>query len=48
MSRKDQGKKFGKHRDPGQQEFSRARKQAREKTTTIHRKGPQLYREDKP
>jgi hypothetical protein len=33
--------------DPGHQDFSRAKKQAREKTQTIHRRGPQLNREPK-
>jgi hypothetical protein len=36
MTRKDLRKKLGIHRDPGQQEFARAKKQAREKTQRIH------------
>jgi hypothetical protein len=47
MTRKDDGKKFGKHRDPGRQDFARAKRQAREKATTIHRRGPQLTRQPK-
>ncbi len=42
MTRKAQGKKLGKHRDPGQQEFERAKKQAREKTQLVHRRGPAI------
>jgi hypothetical protein len=44
MTRKEEGKNFGKHRDPGHQEFARAKKQAREKAPVIHRRGPQLHR----
>jgi len=38
-------KKLTRKNDPGQQEFQRAKKQAREKTQKIHRVGRQLYRE---
>jgi hypothetical protein len=39
-SRKELGKKIGKHLDAGRREMNRARRQAREPGQTIHRQGP--------
>jgi hypothetical protein len=47
-SRKELGKKTGKHLDAGRREFERASRQARETGSTIRRIGPRQPNERTP